>query len=689
MHASSSLSRRELLVGAGALSLLSACGGGGTGSASATTTPGVPAPALTPPVTPQGWGHPGLLHTQADLTRMATQVAAKASPWLEGWNRLATNAHASLSWQPRPVSVVYRGNDGVHGQNYALLYNDVAAAYAHALHWQVSGDTAHADKAVSILNAWSSTLTSIQGTADAQLAAGLYGYQLANAAELLRGYGRWQADDLARAQALLLNVFYPICHDFLVRHNGAQITHYWSNWDLCNMAAILAIGVFAEQRALVDEAVAYFMSGAGNGCIRQAVYYLHPGHLGQTQEAGRDQGHNTLSVALLAALCEMAWNQGVDLYGFDNNRVLAAAEYVAMGNLADAAGIFPAMPFVPYRNATNGAQTSFATGSQGSIRPNWASLHHHYVNRRGLAAPFTTRMMQKAAPEGGGGDYGPNSGGYDQLGYGTLTCTRSPIAAGTPPSGLTAHLVAGQVRLSWWGSAGASGYTVKRASRSDGPYTVLQSGLTHPLTFTDTTLADGATGHYVVTADTPLGETAPSAPAQVTAGRVLLSRWAFDGKGTETTLPADVLSALSDFSVAAKVFWNGNQTWARVFDFGAGTGRYLMLTPRASNGLARFAITLNGYLGEQTLDAPSALPAGRWVHVAVTLSGQTGTLYLDGVPVGTHTAMSFAPCQVGATHQNWLGRSQFATDPTFSGQIDDVRLYSGALTATEVAALAR
>jgi hypothetical protein len=40
-------------------------------------------------------------------------------------------------------------------------------------------------------------------------------------------------------------------------------------------------------------------------------------------------------------------------------------------------------------------------------------------------------------PEGGGGDYGPNSGGYDQLGYGTLMATLapgSPILAPAPGS---------------------------------------------------------------------------------------------------------------------------------------------------------------------------------------------------------------------------------------------------------------
>jgi hypothetical protein len=619
---------------------------------------------------------------------MAAQVATKASPWVEGWDVLTANAHASLSWQAHPVSVVYRGDDGVHGQNYALLYNDMAAAYAHALSWQVSGDTAHADQAVAILDAWAHTLTDIQGTADAQLAAGLYGSQFANAAEILRTYSGWAAADVARSQALLLNVFYPICHEFLVRHNAAPITHYWSNWDLCNIAAILAIGVFAEHRTLVDEAVAYFKTGAGNGCIMQTVYYLHPGHLGQTQEAGRDQGHNTLSIALLATICEMAWNQGVDLYGFDNNRVLAGAEYAAMGNLIDSTGAYATMPFVPYQSATSGLQTAFATDGQGQIRPNWACLHHHYVNRRGIAAPYTTLMMHAAAPEGGGGNYGPNSGGYDQLGYGTLTCSRPSIAAGTPPSGLTAHLNEGHVQLSWWGSTGASSYTVKRASSSNGPYTLMQSGITHPLTFTDVSLVNGATGYYVVTAVTPLGETAASTPVSVTTGRTLLSRWAFDGKGTETTLPSDIVRSLADFSVAARVFWNGNQTWARVFDFGTGTGRYMMLTPRAGNGMARFAVTLNGNTGEQFIDAPTALPSGRWVHVAVTLSGLTGTLYIDGIAVGTHKTMHLAPHQIGPTWQNWLGRSQFAADPTFNGQIDDLRIYSGALTAAEVAALA-
>jgi len=41
------------------------------------------------------------------------------------------------------------------------------------------------------------------------------------------------------------------------------------------------------------------------------------------------------------------------------------------------------------------------------------------MHAKGLNAPYLSRFVAKVRAEGGG-DYGPNSGGYDQLGYGTL-----------------------------------------------------------------------------------------------------------------------------------------------------------------------------------------------------------------------------------------------------------------------------
>src|SRR6266700_4173802 len=86
--------------------------------------------------------HPGMLHTQTDLDRMAAQVGAGAQPWTAGWNVLTANSHSASTWTPDSASIVYRGSG--YPENYGQLYNDVAAAYQNALRWHISGDTAHA-----------------------------------------------------------------------------------------------------------------------------------------------------------------------------------------------------------------------------------------------------------------------------------------------------------------------------------------------------------------------------------------------------------------------------------------------------------------------------------------------------------------------------------------------------------------
>ena len=62
----------------------------------------------------------------------------------------------------------------------------------------------------------------------------------------------------------------------------------------------------------------------------------------------------------------------------------------------------------------------------GAVR---ALLYNHYVVLKKKHAPGVTAFAQQVQPEGGGGDYGPNSGGFDQLGYGTLVYALKPLAA--------------------------------------------------------------------------------------------------------------------------------------------------------------------------------------------------------------------------------------------------------------------
>ncbi|OGE54716.1 hypothetical protein PENARI_c005G05324 [Penicillium arizonense] len=368
--------------------------------------------------------HPGLLHTATDFKRTSEKVNAKIEPWITGWNKLTKSSFTSLTYTDNPKDIVYRGSDGTHAENYPSLYKDIAAAYAIALYWKITGDTTYADKAISILDDWSNTLTQISGSTDMYLAAGIYGYEFANVAEIMRDYSGWPASDFNRFVSMMIDVFYPLSHEFLRDHHAAAIDHYWANWDLCNIASVLSIGVLSDNRTIYEEGIEYFKNGAGNGQIQNAIWkiYTVDGQaLGQGQEAGRDQGHAMLDFAFLGAIAQMAYNQGDDLFGYLDNIILAGAEYAAKYNLGYD---------VPYTTYTNSdvTQTVISNSSRGDIRPIWELLYNHYGVLKGLDVTYTQKyrdlvVSDGSGAEGGGGYYGTTSGGFDQLGYGTLMYT--------------------------------------------------------------------------------------------------------------------------------------------------------------------------------------------------------------------------------------------------------------------------
>lgn len=140
----------------------------------------------------------------------------------------------------------------------------------------------------------------------------------------------------------------------------------------------------------------------------------------------------------------------------------------------------------------------------------------------------------------------------------------------------------------------------------------------------------------------------------------------------------------ADFTFGAWVYWNGGANWQRIVDLGADTSRYLFLTPSADNGRLRFAIRNGG--AEQQLNHASALPVKTWTHVAVTMSGNTGKLFVNGSLVATHSSMTLNPADLGTT-VNYLGKSRFANDPLFAGILDEVQFFGHALSDSQVLAM--
>ncbi|WP_117210610.1 LamG domain-containing protein [Allorhizocola rhizosphaerae] len=160
-----------------------------------------------------------------------------------------------------------------------------------------------------------------------------------------------------------------------------------------------------------------------------------------------------------------------------------------------------------------------------------------------------------------------------------------------------------------------------------------------------------------------------------------------NGSSQYVALPSGILSGATDFTVAAWVRLDSNSAWSRVFDFGSSASVNMFLTARSDAGTARFAITTGGYSREQRINAPAPLPTGTWTHVAVTLRDGVGILYVNRAEVGRTTGMTLSPASLGSTSRNWIGRSQYSVDPYLNGLVDDVRIYTRALPASEIAAL--
>ena len=341
------------------------------------------------------------------------------------------------------MPILQRGNGGgacLASDNYWYAYWDTAAAYQLALRWKITGDNNYANAAINILNPWANTCTNLCGDPNIGLLS-IYGYQFACAGDIMRSYTNWAPADVTKFQNWMVTLWYPLAHQFLYWHDGTCSTYIWANWDLCSMDSMMAIGILCDDTNIYNEALNYFKTGVGNGNIEQTVYTMFPGYLGQGQEEGRDQGHSGLEVSLLGVFCSMSYNQGDDMFAYENNRVLSLCEYFAKYNLGNN------VPFLFYDDCNNDQELGRFFRQPGRQPSGWDLIYNHYVNLKGIAAPWSEQYAPRVRPEGGGGNYGGNSGGFDQLGFTTLTCSRDPITVGRNPSGLTAN--------SEWAAAGA------------------------------------------------------------------------------------------------------------------------------------------------------------------------------------------------------------------------------------------
>ena len=146
--------------------------------------------------------------------------------------------------------------------------------------------------------------------------------------------------------------------------------------------------------------------------------------------------------------------------------------------------------------------------------------------------------------------------------------------------------------------------------------------------------------------------------------------------------------------------WEGSLTlsaWIKADDFGIHDARiiskstgtaeqdhYWMLSTIKNNGnKLRFRLKANGQT--TTLIGNTNLPAGEWLHVAATYDGANMRLYVNGLEDGSvaKAGTISTDSAVGVR----IGDNPASGQRNFKGTIDDMRIYSSALSVAELNAL--
>lgn len=164
-------------------------------------------------------------------------------------------------------------------------------------------------------------------------------------------------------------------------------------------------------------------------------------------------------------------------------------------------------------------------------------------------------------------------------------------------------------------------------------------------------------------------------------------------------LPNGIIGSLANATFETWVNWGGCGGWERIFDFGdAGQGENvrgyasttLYLTPISVNG---GDVMFGGFKradqdSSQETRAASGQPlvAGAIVQVALVVDDANNamSLYRDGALEGS--VMFNDSLSMLNDVNNWLGRSQYAADPSFGGTLYEFRIYNVALSASSIQA---
>ena len=268
-----------------------------------------------------------------------------------------------------PYEVVAR--DGQYRSTKAGSEHDMKAALDFSR-------TGNSTEAARIINAYAQKLQRLDGH-DAPLC-------LIQCYDLLRAMTLMSHQQTPQWAAMVKRAILPTIDQF-----EADSPYANGNWGAIVNRCRMAAAIFLKDKDLYAEAVNYYLHGNDNGSLPRYI-----SETGQCQETGRDQGHVQLGLEALAQTCEMAWEQGDDLWGALDNRLLKGFEYTAKYNLG-----YDDVPFQTWTDCT-GLYNDWTEPGQmgrGKLWDIYQLPYSHYVQRKGLAMPYTERIVKGEQPK--------------------------------------------------------------------------------------------------------------------------------------------------------------------------------------------------------------------------------------------------------------------------------------------------
>ncbi|MBQ8486246.1 MAG: alginate lyase family protein [Prevotella sp.] len=261
-----------------------------------------------------------------------------------------------------PYEIVAR--DGQYRNTKAGSERDMYAALTSAQNGQT-------EKALEIINACAKTLRGFDGH-DAPLCA-IQSFNLVRAMTLLRSH------QTPEWSAMIHRAMIPLMDKF-----EADSPYANGNWGAIVNRLRMACGIFLEDSVVYHSAIDYFLHANDNGSLPNYI-----GPTGQCQETGRDQGHAQMGIGMLCDICEMAWEQGNDLWGALDNRLMAGVEYSARYNLGYD------VPFETWTDCTGlyNDWTEPGEMGRGKVWEIYDKPYQHYVGRKGLKMPYTKKLL--------------------------------------------------------------------------------------------------------------------------------------------------------------------------------------------------------------------------------------------------------------------------------------------------------